>query len=151
MKGILLSLIGIFFVGLCVGLGFMLGNNNDKEKDKTEEKDEKKEIEVLSVDSKVVKDLFDIFNESSCYEKDIFKNLNNSDDARMYLAYSELLESDFSEMKCGELNDSYVDGNYCAANDEAFKYYGSNETKFQQAIVNEKTKVVKASLLEKKI
>ena len=30
------------------------------------------------------------------------------------------------------------------------EYYGSNEKKFQQAIVNEKTKVVKASLLEKK-
>lgn len=155
MKGILLSLVGIFFVGLCVGFGYMLGNDdNDKENEKIEEKEDEKdgekEIEVLSVESKVVKDLFEVFKENDCYEKDIFKNINDSVDAKMYLAYSELMESDFIEMRCGDLNDSFVDGFYCASNDEAFKYYGSNESKFQQAIANEKTKVVKASLLEKK-
>ena len=152
MKGILLSLVGIFFVGLCVGFGYILGNKgSDKVKEDVEEKENQKEVEMLGVDSKIVKDLFNIFNEDNCLEKDIYKSLNGSDDAKLYLAYRELNESDFTEMKCGDLNDSYVEGNYCAVNDEAFKYHGSNETKFQQTIANEKTKVVKASLLEKNI
>lgn len=77
-------------------------------------------------------------------------NLNDSTEARMYFAYSELSSSDFKEMKCGSLDDSYVDGNYCAENDEANKYYGSNESKFEDAIANEKTKTVSASVLEAK-
>lgn len=159
MKGILLALTGIFFIGLCVGFGYILGNNNNndneeienkEDKDKEEKENDEEEIEVLSVESKVVKDLFEVFKEESCFEVDIFKNLNDSRDAKMYLVYRELNESEFTEMRCGDLNDSYVDGYYCASNEEAFEYYGSNEVKFQQAIANEKIKVVKASLVEKK-
>lgn len=161
-------LVGIVFVviGFVIGYGissYLFEDENVDEGNKTEEKendkekeesdkdnDEKTELEKLDVNSAVVKELFEIFKEDNCLEKDIFNDLNTSVDARMYLAYRELSSSDFKEMKCGSLNDSYVNGNYCAVNDEAYKYYGSNESKFQAAIANEKTKVVSASVLEAK-
>jgi len=154
-------ILGIIFLILGFLVGFVIAPyltgesksenetvENEKENNEDDSKDE--DIPKLDINSFVVKELFEVFKEDNCLESDIFQNLNDDVSAKMYLAYSELDETDFTEMRCGSLDDSYVNGNYCAMNSEAMQYYGSDESKYESAIINEKTKVVSAVTLERK-
>ncbi len=122
MKGILLSLVGIFFIGLCVGFGYMLGNSEkDEEKenieekedkenkeDKEEEKDEEElQLETLTKDSPVVKELFKNFNESDWVRHEILERMDNSD--KRAIAYLNLdLDGIKKVVKCSNLEDKSV-------------------------------------------
>ena len=71
-----------------------------KEQEKTEEKEEnnkeeKVEVEKLTIDSQIVKELFEIFREDkNCMMAGLW-GLYSELDAKKYIAYSQLEESDF--------------------------------------------------------
>ncbi len=122
MKGILLALTGIFFVGLCVGFGYILGNSNNKDNEKIEEKedkdkeeyeekdeDEELQLETLTKDSPVVKQLFSDFNEEHWTRYDVMKEIDKDENKRA-IAYSSLKynSTNVKEIKCNELEKSNV-------------------------------------------
>ena len=153
---VLIIIIVILLLVIAVGFGYFLGSGNsnsaDKESDKVvdENKEEKVEIEQLTKDSAVVKNLFETFREDvSCTYNDYWEE-NTEPEAKKFFAYKALAASSFSSVKCGTLDDSFIDGHYCAMNDEAMKYYGINETKYENAIKNETTTSVSVNELEKK-
>lgn len=162
MKGLLTVLGVAILVSACLGLGIIVGDKLDekeeiKDENKQEEKEETKddkeeelELEKLTKDSAVVKKLFEVFREDqTCTSNGLWDDFNDAD-AKKYIAYNALDASSFVEVKCGNLDDSYNDGHYCAMNDEAMKYYGVNETKYEDAIKNETTSSVTEAVLEAK-
>lgn len=161
MKGILLTLVGVFFIALCIGFGFVIGRNtfdNDEDINKeqtNEEIDEKeneieKELPKLDINSDVVKSLFEVFREDKDCASCTYWDEYSDTQAKKYIAYKELDESDFNEVRCGDLDDSYIDGLYCAMNDESMQYYGEDESRFENAIRNEKTSSVSEDVLKAK-
>ena len=163
-KGISVStlvIVVVLLIAVIAPISFMAGRSlaskEEKKEDNNvvddEQNDGEEEIvlEQLTVDSDVVKKLFEVFREDTinCMG-DLRAEVNTSMDARKYIAYMQLNDTDFVEKTCGSLNDSYVDGNYCAENDDVWQYYGVNEQKFEETIKNETTKTVSASLLEEK-
>ena len=118
MKGILLSLVGIFFIGLCVGFGYMLGNSNNKTDEKIEEKEdsdkenkdeEELQLEVLTKDSPVVQNLFSDFKEEHWTRYEVMQEIDKVENKRA-IAYSSLLKNftNVKEIKCSELEKSNV-------------------------------------------
>lgn len=155
MKVLLYVLLIIIFMGLCYAIGYFVGSNLEAEEvvDKDEEKDdaEKIELEKLDVNSEVVKKLFEIFREdTNCTKRYVLSNINTSMESKKYVAYLQLKSSDFSEMTCGSLDDSFVEGYYCAMNEQSSEYYGVNESKYEEAIANESTRTFEANVLETK-
>lgn len=160
MKGILLSLVLVFFMVICIYAGVVIGKSmndgnkekNDKNDVKVEEENKEEEIELeqLTKDSKVVKELFEVFRE----DKNCLRAFWGSDFQKYikkYIAYYALDETAFKDVKCGDLDDSYDDGLYCAMNDASVKYYSEeNEKGFENAIKDETTKGVEAATLQLK-
>lgn len=113
MKGILLAFVGIFFMFLCVGFGYVLGKDNSKsdgvkdiDETKEEKNDETEEVEVenLTVDSPVVKKLFSLFNESRWDRHELLKEIDKAENKRAIAYYNLMVDfKDDKEIKCSEL------------------------------------------------
>lgn len=159
---VLIVIIVILLLIIAVVFGYFLGtgNSNSDEKESDKVVDENKEnedsedkeiqLEQLTKDSAVVKKLFETFREDvSCTYNDYWEE-NTESEAKKFFAYKALDANKFSKVKCGSLDDSFIEGHYCAMNDESMKYYGINETKYENAIKNETTTSVSANELEKK-
>lgn len=159
---VLVVIIVILLLIIAVGFGYFLGsgnsNSDEKESDKVVDENKEKEnsedkeiqLEQLTKDSAVVKKLFEVFREDkACTYNNYWDNYSESE-AKKFFAYKALDNSSFSKVKCGSLDDSFIDGNYCAMNDDSMKYYGINETKYENAIKNETTTSVSVAVLEAK-
>ena len=144
---------GFFFLGTT----FNSGDEKKEESNKVTEETSKKEddtedvqLEVLTKDSAVVKKIFETFRE----DKNCLRAFWGSDSQKYikkYIAYYALDETAFKDVKCGDLDDSYDDGLYCAMNDASVKYYSEeNEKGFENAIKDETTKGVDAATLQLK-
>lgn len=162
MKGLLTVLGVAICVSACFGLAIIVGDKLDekeeiKDENKQEEKEETKvdkeeeiELEKLTKDSSVVKKLFEVFREDeNCFVSSLW-NFDSGEAAKKFIVYKNLDPSDIKDVKCGDLDDSFVDMYYCAMNDEASKYYGSDEKKYELAIKNETTKSFSEVAFEKK-
>jgi len=86
-------------------------------KENNEEKDDELEVGNLTVDSPIVKELFEVFRE----DKSPFvspnganNDINNSLEKKKYIAYTQLAKTDFSEKKCSDLSSTKTsDGASC--------------------------------------
>lgn len=177
----------IKYLGICIlvavvcslffGLGMLFDNsseNDDKEtsnevkeenKDEEEKNDEETNIPVLTKDSKVVTDLFNIFREDSDDSLNYSKDKMNIDmGVRLRIAYTLLEESSFKEIKCGDLTTAHYSmseegftafhycgtGSYEDLSDKALQYWDDGDgANFDKEMVNAKTKGFAASELEK--
>ena len=143
----------IVVVASCFGAGYFgvqMGNKDkEKEEEKTEEKEENKtenkdeneeEIAKLTVDSAEVKNLYEVFREDVDCVSNSYWTSSTVDAAKRYVAYKAALAQSSKEIRCGDLDHSYVDGYHCAFPDEAAPYYGNEDVVgFENAIKDEKT------------
>ena len=160
-KNILKYFLFVILIGcLCAGcffLGTTFTSSNDDKKDgkdkvteETNEKEEDVQIEQLTKDSVVVKKLFEVFREDkNCLVTSLWA-LDSEEAAKKFIAYKNIDSSDIKDVKCGDLDDSFDGMHYCAMNDEAAKYYGIDEKKYELAIKNETTKGFSEEVFEKK-
>lgn len=163
MKGLFIVLVVAICVSACFGFGFIVGGKlaekeeikDEKKKDDSEDtivekEEEESELEKLTKDSAVVKKLFEVFREDeNCFVSSLW-NFDSGEAAKKFIAYQNIDSSDIKDVKCGDLDDSFVDMYYCAMNDEASKYYGSDEKKYELAIKNETTNSFSEVVFEKK-
>ena len=143
----------IVVVASCFGAGYFGSKfgNKDKEEEKNEEKDENKEVPNLTIDSDEVKKLYEVFREDKdCSTASYWKD-HSTDETKKFIAYYAALKESSKDIRCGDLDHSYVDGYHCAFTDDAAKYYGNEDVVgFENAIKNEKTVGVTEEVLEAK-
>ncbi|MBQ7105824.1 MAG: hypothetical protein IJN90_08210 [Bacilli bacterium] len=166
MKGILLSLVLVFFMVICIYAGVVIGKSmNDGNKEKTdkndvkveeENKEEEIELEQLTKDSKVVKELFEVFREDVEAKQGLWNEKEYSDfEKKMYIAYLSIDDNNFTEKKCGNLDSTYAFDKtgfiyHCGFNfsDNASKYYADeNWEKFGEELVENSVKTISADKL----
>lgn len=156
-KVLIVIIIIILLLIIVVGFGFFLGSGNSnsdkKEEDKVvdenkkiedEEDNENKKIEdevedeiqleQLTVDSAVVKELFKIFREDSYEKSNVWSSEYTDFENKMYIAFSSLTDSDLKTVKCGTLDVTYAFDKtgsiyHCGTyfSDKADKYYVDND------------------------
>lgn len=159
---VLIIIIVILLLIIAIGFGYFLGNGssnsdnkeNDKvveeNKDKEETKDETKEENtppVLTKESKVVIDLFNIFKVEDCDEYSFIKKVNTDVGVKKYFIYRSLTENEFVNKTCGSLNaNRYGDGLFCAES----AYYGENWTKYDNDVKNKNVRTFDAKLFKEK-
>lgn len=130
---------------------YIFVNRSEKEitVDDNEEskKDETENLEKLTKDSEVVKDLFNMFKIEDCDEYSFIKKVNTDMGVKKYFIYRSLAENEFVEKTCGSLNaNRYGDGLFCAESN----YYGSNWTKYDNDVKNKKVRTFDAKLFKEK-
>lgn len=143
-------------------------NKNDLEEDDLEKddlEDEDTDIPVLTKDSDIVKYLFDVFREDTDDSLNYAKDKMNTDmGVRLRIAYTLFDDSDFEEIRCGDLSTAHYSASdegftafhYCGTvfyeelGDKAYQYwYDGDGVNFDKEMKDEKTKGFAASELEK--
>lgn len=175
------------YLGVCIlvalvcslffGLGMLFSNSlekdnkensNEVEQDETEKPIEDKaniNVPVLTKESEVVKELFNVFREDTFDSLNYDKSKMNTDmNVRLRIAYTLLDESSFKEISCGDLktahysmsDDGFTAFHYCGTgsyedlSDKALQYWDDRDgVNFDKEMVNAKTNGFAASELEK--
>ena len=142
----------IVVVASCFGAGYFGSKLGNKEKENKEEKEEpKKEVKTLTVESDEVKKLYEVFREDKDCSTASYWSDYSLEDAKVFFAYRAALKESSMNIRCGDLDHSYVGGYYCAFPDKAEPFYGNEDIAgFENAIKDEKTIGVTVAVLEAK-
>ena len=140
----------IVVVASCFGAGYFGSKLGNKEKENKEEKEEpKKEVKTLTVESDEVKKLYEVFREDKDCSTASYWSDYSLEDAKVFFAYRAALKESSMNIRCGDLDHSYVGGYYCAFPDKAEPFYGNEDIAgFENAIKDEKTIGVTVAVLE---
>lgn len=164
LKGLLTVLVVAICVSACFGIGFIVGEKlaekDDDIKEENQKEDEEKieemEVEKLTKDSPVVKNLFEIFREDNYAKSDVWDNKEYTDfEKKMFIAYLSIDEKEFATKRCGDLGATYAFDKtgfifHCGLDfsEKAGKYYGDkNWEMFGKELVNNTTMTISADKL----
>ncbi len=123
-----------------------------KEEEKINDQNQNKEetndiVEELDINGELAQKYFNIYNENNNKNSYLFKDLNDSQEAKIYLAISQLDENNFETIPCSQVQNLILEESYYCDNGS---HFNSGTTLDNETLKQNTTNFLKNSTLETK-